>query len=164
MNTPVTKITTPTDQLRALLPEEALIEIQRVAVEKVTETLHKKMAKEAHNISGAIRDAIKADMNRATSEMSVSWTFPQAGKTVVENLVAKALQTQIRSVIDKAADSAVQQTFSRLHQHEKQAETNIITVVQKAINERMAAFDKRIESKARAEFLAVLKEAKEAGL
>lgn len=167
-NQNVTRITIPTEQLRALLPEEAMVQIERIAIEKIGEEVRRKMVEKQASVEGIVRDVVasmvRKDMEDQTSNLSSTWRFPQAGKGVVEGLVKKYVEDTIRNTVVDAVAAVERKMVERLSAHLAKAEREVNEVAQRAVNVRLAEMDRRIAERSRAEFLAVLKEAKEAGL
>lgn len=168
-NTPVTKITIPTDQLRALLPEDALIEIERRAIEKIAESVKDKIAQKPQlTIELIVRDVVtsmvKADMASETYALSTAWKFPVSGKTIVHNLVREGVGKLIESSAREAGDAAVKRAQASIAFAVKDAISKLSGAIQKEFDDRHRELNAHISKQARAEFLAVLKEAKEAGL
>ena len=168
-NTPVTKITIPTDQLRALLPEDALIEIERRAIEKIAESVKDKIAQKSQpTIELIVRDVVakmvKEDMASETYLLSTPWKFPQAGKDIVTGLVrestTKLVDTISKEAAGKAADGLKRELRAQMDEYQKL----VLVAANNAVQARMKELDEHVSTMARTQFLAVLKEAKEAGL
>lgn len=167
-NTTVTKITIPTDQLRVLLPEDALIEIERRAVEKIAEEVRRKITEKQSNIEGIVKDIVKEmvtkDMRDQTAALGTAWRFPENGKTIIHNLVRDSVGKMIESSAREAGDAAVKRAQASIDFAVKDAISKLSGAIQKEFDDRHRELSAHISKQARAEFLAVLKEAKEAGL
>lgn len=178
-NTNVTRISIPTEQLRALLPEDALVEIERVAVEKIAEEVRRKLTEKRQNVLDIVRESVahivKQDMEAQTGNLNASWRFPAAGKAIVAELATKAMQAQADKSAKIAADTAADSLRARVSYDIDKAmikftadmtklKSDAVSTIQEVIDTKYAALDGYISRKARTEFLAVLKEAKEAGL
>ena len=165
MNTEITKITISTAQLRTLIPEEAIVQIERIAIEKISEEIKRKISKEQLDIKGQIKAIIvpmvKQDMADETAKLGTAWRFPNAGRVVIEGLVKKYVEDKIRSVVVDTVAATERKMAERLEKYLTKTEREVTEAANRVVAARIKELDEHISRKARAEFLAVLKEAKE---
>ncbi|AWY09311.1 hypothetical protein vBRpoSV10_189 [Ruegeria phage vB_RpoS-V10] len=148
-------IRVPTATLKDLFKDmpDALVELERAAVEKVAEELHRKMATSMNNRVAILADRIVAEANK---RLTSNYSFPNEAKVIIRDTVEKMLEPSIAAQLRDAKRT--------LDAYAKAKIDDGVKVLQEAVDDaydkRVAQLEGTIRELARKEFFAVLAEVK----
>lgn len=164
------------DGLRDIIPEQALLDITNRAESTIAEELKRKLNQSPKFNVDSLVDAATTGLaerisylteqavNTAVKSLKSRFAFPAEGREVIKELFKSELSGLINDAVNKGSAAAAQDLKSILHRDMLDFKQQVTKVAQEAVNTRIAELDAHIDAKARASFLDVLKEAKEAGL
>ncbi|AMO44243.1 hypothetical protein DSS3P8_185 [Roseobacter phage DSS3P8] len=148
-------IRVPTATLKDLFKDmpDALVELERSAIEKVAEELQRKMATSMNNRVAILADRIVAEANK---RLTSKYSFPNEARTIIIDYAREAMGIAL-----KEASSAAK---SELNAYAKAKIDDGVKVLQEAVDDaydkRVAQLEGTIRELARKEFFAVLAEVK----
>lgn len=160
------------DGLKELIPEQVLVDITNRAETTIAEELKRKLSqsdkfntdKLVAAMSGKISQALETKLSDAVKAMTSKWNFPEQGKKVVQELVAETIRSVTNDTTKNAAVAAAENFRAELSRDMIRFREEARKFTQDVVDAHNAELNQRIETLARTQFLAVLKEAKEAGL
>lgn len=148
-------IRVPTATLKDILKNipDAIVELERSAIEAVSEELHRKMATSMNNRVAILADRIVENANK---RLTSKYAFPNEAKVIIRDTVLQMMEPVIATQLREAKRT--------LDDYAKDKIDGGVKVLQEAIDDaydkRVAQLEGTIRDLARKEFFAVLAEVK----